>query len=136
MPNDISGTPYGAYIIFRTNMGIMYQRTPFTNWSRASSNSSFATPSPFGCSTGDKGFLTTIEAVSTGWNHIEIALTELDIEIHVYLVQNVAHVRCLGVGEHHELDVGGRLVVVQLILGRPVRYEAIHHPIVSNSLLV
>lgn len=35
-------------------------------------------------------------------------------------MQNIAHVEGLRIGEHHEFDVGGSLVVMQLILTRPV----------------
>jgi hypothetical protein len=49
-----------------------------------------------------------------------MSFTELDVEINIYLVQDVAHIESLCICKHHEFDVGRRLVVVQLILACPV----------------
>jgi len=53
---------------------------------------------------------------------------KLDIEVHIYLMQYIAHVEGLRVCEHHEFDVRWRLVVVQFILASPVGYEAVIRP--------
>jgi hypothetical protein len=39
-------------------------------------------------------------------------------------MQNIPHVEGLGVREHNKFDVGRRLVVMQLVLTCPKRYEA------------
>lgn len=35
-----------------------------------------------------------------------------------------AQIISLGIAEHDELEVGWRLIIMQLILRRPIRYEA------------
>jgi hypothetical protein len=45
-----------------------------------------------------------------------MSFTKFDVEINIYLVQDVAHIESLRICKHHEFDVGRRLVVVQLIL--------------------
>ena len=51
-------------------------------------------------------------------------LTVFHIQVDVYLVQNVPHIRRRDIGQHHEFDTRQRLIVMQLILSRPKRYEA------------
>jgi len=107
-----------------TRMFINYN-TPLTNCSTAISKSSVATPSPPRCSTGDKGFLTTsMVLVPTTYRHSSM-LTELDIEVHIYLMQNATHILRSRIREHHELDVGRSFVVVQFILRRAIGDETI-----------
>jgi len=100
------------------------QRTPFTNWSSASSKSSFATPSPPGCSAGDSGFFTTAYIINITPLRNQVRLTEFHIEVNIYLVQDVPHVGAWCVGKHHEFDAGGSFVVMQFVLTGAVWYEA------------
>lgn len=51
--------------------------------------------------------------------------TVLDVDVDVYLVQNVAHIWCANVGKHDKLYGCEGFVVVQLVFPGPERYEAL-----------
>ena len=53
-------------------------------------------------------------------------LTEFHIEIDVDLVQNIPHVVCRCICEHHKFDACGGFVVVEFVLSCSVGYEAVY----------
>lgn len=52
-------------------------------------------------------------------------LTKLHIKININLMQHIPHVQRLRIRQHHKLDTRRRLIVMQLVLSRPIRNEAI-----------
>jgi hypothetical protein len=98
----------------------MNYKTPFTNWSNANSNNSFATPSPPGCSTGESGFLTTEGILSCDLRYKTVGFTKFNIEVYIYLMQNAPHIGCLGISQHDKFYISCCLVVMKLILSRSV----------------
>lgn len=95
-----------------------------TNCSKDSSNSSLLTPTPPGCSAGERGFFTTISQSDAVFRPYIGQRTVFHKEIDVDLLQRNAHAGALDIGEHDKLGIRRRLVVMKLILAGCVGHEA------------